>query len=53
MKAGGNLSATEFFTRHGGASLLSSSDTKAKYLSPVAALYKAELTKRAEEDAIK
>jgi ADP-ribosylation factor GTPase-activating protein 2/3 len=53
MKVGGNLSAAEFFTRHGGASLLSNSDTKAKYLSPAAELYKTELTKRVEQDAIK
>ncbi|KAJ1303040.1 hypothetical protein OPQ81_011241 [Rhizoctonia solani] len=51
MKVGGNQSATEFYTRHGGASLLSATDTKAKYQGRVADLYKEELQKRVKEDA--
>lgn len=46
---GGNASATEFFTRRGGASLLGK-DSRAKYVSPVADLYKEELAKRVKED---
>jgi ADP-ribosylation factor GTPase-activating protein 2/3 len=53
MKVGGNASATEFFTKHGGASLLSESDVKKKYTSRVAELYKEELAKRVKEDAIR
>ncbi|KAH0832304.1 hypothetical protein J3R83DRAFT_13304 [Lanmaoa asiatica] len=53
MKAGGNASATEFFSRHGGASLLSDTDTKKKYSSRTAELYKEELAKRVKEDTIK
>ena len=51
MKVGGNGSATEFFTRHGGASLLNDSDVKKKYSSRVAELYKEELMRRVKEDA--
>ncbi|KEP48202.1 Arf GTPase-activating protein [Rhizoctonia solani 123E] len=51
MKVGGNQSATDFFTRHGGSSLLSASDTKSKYQGRVADLYKEELQKRVREDA--
>jgi ADP-ribosylation factor GTPase-activating protein 2/3 len=51
MKVGGNASATEFFTKHGGSSMLSDSDTKNKYSSRVAELYKEELAKRVREDA--
>ncbi|EGN97806.1 hypothetical protein SERLA73DRAFT_55542 [Serpula lacrymans var. lacrymans S7.3] len=51
MKVGGNASATEFFTRHGGASLLSDSDQKKKYSGRVAELYREELAKRVKEDA--
>lgn len=51
MKVGGNGSATEFFTKHGGSSLLSDSDTKKKYSGRVAELYKEELAKRVREDA--
>ncbi|CAE6507481.1 unnamed protein product [Rhizoctonia solani] len=51
MKVGGNQSATDFYTRHGGASLLSASDTKSKYQGRVADLYKEELQKRVREDA--
>ncbi|KAF8470963.1 hypothetical protein DFH94DRAFT_770378 [Russula ochroleuca] len=50
MKVGGNGSATDFFTRHGGASLLNDSDTKKKYTSRVADLYREELTRRVKED---
>ncbi|PPQ74803.1 hypothetical protein CVT26_004870 [Gymnopilus dilepis] len=50
MKVGGNASAKEFFTKHGGASLLNDSDTKKKYSSRVAELYKEELAKRVKED---
>ena len=53
MKVGGNASATEFFTKHGGSSLLTESDTKKKYTSRVAALYKEELAKRVKDDAAK
>jgi ADP-ribosylation factor GTPase-activating protein 2/3 len=51
MKVGGNTSATEFFTKHGGSALLSDSDTKKKYSSRVAELYKEELARRAKDDA--
>ncbi|KAN0131545.1 ArfGap domain containing protein [Lactarius tabidus] len=53
MRVGGNGSATEFFTRHGGASLLNDSDVKKKYSSRVAELYKEELVRRVKEDAIR
>ncbi|TFY81772.1 hypothetical protein EWM64_g2241, partial [Hericium alpestre] len=53
MKVGGNASATEFFTKHGGASLLNESDSKKKYSSRVAELYREELVKRVREDAAK
>lgn len=53
MKIGGNASATEFFTRHGGASLLSDADPKKKYSSRTAELYREELAKRVKEDAAK
>ncbi|KZV61533.1 ArfGap-domain-containing protein [Peniophora sp. CONT] len=51
MKVGGNGSANDFFNKHGGASLLADSDTKKKYSSRVAELYKEELAKRVREDA--
>ncbi|KAG6872100.1 hypothetical protein C0993_002434, partial [Termitomyces sp. T159_Od127] len=50
MKVGGNASAIEFFNKHGGASLLNDSDTKKRYSSRVAELYKEELAKRVKED---
>ncbi|KAK0244673.1 hypothetical protein EDD85DRAFT_809143 [Armillaria nabsnona] len=50
MKVGGNAFATEFFTKHGGASLLNDADTKKKYSSRVAELYKEELAKRVKDD---
>lgn len=53
MKVGGNASAMEFFTRHGGSSLLSDSDPKKKYSSRTAELYKEELAKRVKEDTTK
>lgn len=53
MKVGGNLSAKEFFTNHSGSALLHDSDTKKKYSSRAAELYKEELAKRAKEDAIR
>ncbi|KAF9465714.1 hypothetical protein BDZ94DRAFT_1288651 [Collybia nuda] len=53
MKVGGNTSATEFFTKHGGSSLLNDADTKKKYSSRVAELYKEELSKRVKDDISK
>ena len=50
MKVGGNASASDFFTKHGGSALLADSDTRKKYSSRVAELYKEELAKRAKED---
>ncbi|KAF5314905.1 hypothetical protein D9619_007510 [Psilocybe cf. subviscida] len=50
MKVGGNGLAKEFFTKHGGSSLLSDSDTKKKYSSRVAELYREELAKRVKDD---
>jgi ADP-ribosylation factor GTPase-activating protein 2/3 len=50
MKVGGNASATEFFTRHA-AMLINDSDTKKKYHSPAAELYRAELAERVAQDA--
>jgi ADP-ribosylation factor GTPase-activating protein 2/3 len=50
MKVGGNASATDFFTRHGGASLLDDSDVKKKYTSRAAELYREELARRVKED---
>jgi ADP-ribosylation factor GTPase-activating protein 2/3 len=50
MKVGGNGSAADFFTRHGGASLLNDSDIKRKYTSRVAELYREELARRVKED---
>ncbi|OAX38797.1 ArfGap-domain-containing protein [Rhizopogon vinicolor AM-OR11-026] len=52
MKVGGNTSATEFFTRHGAAALLIDADTKKKYSSRAAELYKEELARRVKEDAV-
>jgi ADP-ribosylation factor GTPase-activating protein 2/3 len=50
MKVGGNASATDFFTKHGAAALLSDADTKKKYSSRAAELYKEELARRVKED---
>ena len=51
MKVGGNASATEFFTKHGGSTLVNESNAKKKYESKVAELYRAELDKREANDA--
>ncbi|TEB27386.1 ArfGap-domain-containing protein [Coprinellus micaceus] len=51
MKVGGNASATEFFQKHGGSAMLHDSDTKKKYSSRIAELYKEELERRIKEDA--
>jgi len=53
MKVGGNASATDFFSKHGGPSLLDDSDTKKKYSSKIAELYKEELSRRVKEDAVR
>ena len=53
MKVGGNASATEFFARHGGQAMLSDADTKKKYSSRAAELYREELAKRVKEDAVR
>lgn len=53
MKVGGNASATEFFQKHGGSSMLHDSDTKKKYSSRIAELYKEELERRIKEDTAK
>lgn len=53
MKVGGNASATEFFSKHGGSSLLSDSDTKKKYSGKVAELYKEELACRVKADTVR
>lgn len=52
MKVGGNQSATDFFNKNGGGSLLRESVIKKKYTSDVAALYKEELARRVREDAL-
>lgn len=51
MKVGGNLSALEYFTKHGDPAMLNSKDVKAKYTSKVATLYKDELKQRAFLDS--
>lgn len=53
MKVGGNASAAEFFPKHGGASLLTDSDTKKKYSGRIAELYKEELNRRVKDDIAK
>jgi ADP-ribosylation factor GTPase-activating protein 2/3 len=53
MKVGGNASASEYFNRYGGSSLLTSSDAKSRYSSSVAEKYKAELEKRKRDDEFK
>ena len=53
MKVGGNALASEFFTKHGGSSLLHDSDSKKKYSSRVAELYKEDLERRVKEDAVR
>jgi ADP-ribosylation factor GTPase-activating protein 2/3 len=51
MKVGGNASATEFFTKNGGAAALNSKDARVKYTSRAADAYKEELKRRAGNDA--
>ncbi|PWN42535.1 ArfGap-domain-containing protein [Ceraceosorus guamensis] len=52
MKVGGNGAATDFFSRHGGSGLLTpGTEGKVKYTSGAANAYKAELKRRAEDDA--
>jgi ADP-ribosylation factor GTPase-activating protein 2/3 len=51
MKVGGNASATDFFTKNGGAAALNSKDAKVKYTSRAAIAYKDELKRRAANDA--
>lgn len=51
MKVGGNQSATEYFSKHMGASLLAKQDAVSKYTSRAALTYKDELKRRAERDA--
>ncbi|KAG5439102.1 hypothetical protein PCANB_001401 [Pneumocystis canis] len=51
MKVGGNLSALEYFIKHGGSSILNSKDAKTKYTSRIATLYKEELKQRALLDS--
>ncbi|KAJ9125764.1 hypothetical protein QFC24_002548 [Naganishia onofrii] len=50
MKVGGNASAADFFTRHGGSHLLSNNDAKSRYSSTVAQRYKEELERRRKDD---
>jgi ADP-ribosylation factor GTPase-activating protein 2/3 len=51
MKVGGNASATDFFTKNGGAAALNSKDARVKYTSRAAIAYKDELKRRAQYDA--
>ena len=53
LKVGGNASIAEFFTKHGGSSLLppGNSDARGRYTSRAAGLYKEELAKRVGDDA--
>lgn len=51
MRVGGNAVAADYFKKHGGSSLLSTSDAKIKYSSKPAMLYKEEIKKRALLDA--
>ncbi|BEJ17016.1 hypothetical protein CspHIS471_0604170 [Cutaneotrichosporon sp. HIS471] len=53
LKVGGNQSLAEFFTKHGGSSLLppGNSDARSRYTSRQALLYKEELARRVAEDA--
>lgn len=50
MKVGGNASATDFFSKNGGAAALNSKDAKVKYTSRAAVAYKDELKRRAAND---
>lgn len=51
MRVGGNAAAAEYFKKHGGSSLLSTTDAKIKYSSRQATQYKDEIKKRALADA--
>ncbi|ORY30789.1 hypothetical protein BCR39DRAFT_528330 [Naematelia encephala] len=53
LKVGGNASLAEFFTKHGGSSLLppGNHDARTRYTSRQAGLYKEELAKRVRQDA--
>ncbi|CAG8478002.1 8967_t:CDS:2 [Ambispora gerdemannii] len=53
MKVGGNIAATEYFAKHGNASMSNKKDAKSKYTSRAALKYKEELSRRAKEDATK
>lgn len=53
MKVGGNASFSQFVNQHGGSSLLSAADTKAKYTGRIAELYREELAKRNKADAVR
>ncbi|GJJ15275.1 hypothetical protein Clacol_009551 [Clathrus columnatus] len=53
MKVGGNQAAKDFFTRHGGATIMNDPDSKKKYTHRVADMYKEELAKRVKEDTIR
>ncbi|RXK40730.1 ADP-ribosylation factor GTPase-activating protein 2/3 [Tremella mesenterica] len=55
LKVGGNASLADFFTKHGGSSLLppGNSDARTRYTSRQAGLYKEELARRVTEDARK
>ncbi|GAA6054519.1 hypothetical protein JCM3770_005826 [Rhodotorula araucariae] len=50
MKCGGNASFLDFLSRHPGSYNPASTDTKDKYLSRAAQLYKDELQRRVKED---
>ncbi|CAO3596988.1 unnamed protein product [Absidia cylindrospora] len=50
MKVGGNESAMEFFSKHGG--LATSKDTRLKYGGRAGQLYKAQLDKKVAQDTI-
>lgn len=55
LKVGGNGPIAEFFTKHGGSSLLppGNNDARTRYTSRQAGLYKEELQRRVAEDARK
>ncbi|RHZ51232.1 hypothetical protein Glove_481g88 [Diversispora epigaea] len=51
MKVGGNATALDYFSKHGGSTSVNNKDGKLKYTSRVALKYKDELIKKAKEDA--